>query len=95
MQDFLLANSQSHDQIAQAMQQRGLAIMAYPLTNMESPKNWLSDHAQVHANEFAQIGLVGLPNLDDVDFEDQQQYHDWQDLHSAVHLAVNQALGLV
>jgi len=95
MNDFLLANSLSHSQIAGAMQQRGMAVSSFPLTDMSNIKNWLSDHAKVHANEFFQTGLVGLPNLEDVDLEDQQQYHDWQELHSATHAAVNVALGLI
>jgi hypothetical protein len=95
MQDFLLANSLAHNQIATAMQQRGLAVISYPLTNIDSAINWLSDHTQIHENEFAQLGLVGLPNLEDVDFDEQQQYHDWQELHAAVHQAVSTALGLV
>ena len=95
LKDFFLANAQSHSQIAGVMQQQGLGISAYPLTDFSDEKQWLSDHAAVHAVEFENIGLVGLPDLDDVNLSDQREYHDWQELHVAVHLAVNQAWGLV
>lgn len=94
MQDFLLANSLSHTQVATALEQRGKGIQSFPLNDVGNMETWLETHAQVHAQEFSAIGLTGLPDLQDVDLQDKEQMGDWMLLHSAVHLAVNQALGM-
>ena len=95
MQDFLLYNSLSHTQVAMALELRNKGIPSFHIGDIGNIQDWLSTHAQTHQNEFSVIGLVGLPDLEDVDFKVAEQLADWMVLHSAVHVAVNTALGIV
>ena len=94
--DFLLANSLNHSQNATALEQRGKSISVSPIADMgDNERDWLSVHAGIHAQEFARLGLTGLPDLEGVDLQDERQYYDWMLMHSLVHQAVSQALGNV
>jgi hypothetical protein len=96
MKIFLLANSLAHSQVAGLLEQRGKSITVYPIDDIgNDPIVWLSNHATMHLMEFNQIGLTGLPDLEDVDFKDEQQFYDWMELHGLVHQTVNQALAIV
>ena len=58
--------------------------------------NWLELHATLHRAEYAALGLKSdVPDLTRVDFRNREQFYDWMAVHSAVHDALNQAVGVV
>lgn len=96
MKDFLLSNSQSHSQVADALEKMGSPVSISPIADTgDNMETWLDLHNQIHQNEFLQLGLVGLPDLSDVDLKNEQEFHDWNELHVLAHQTVNQYLGLV
>ena len=96
MNDFFLANYQSHSQIAKALEQQGSPISSQPIGDMANEKDWLEIHQEMHAEELAILGLgeIGV-DLSNVDLKDESQYHDWMLQHAFIHTIVNGALGLV
>lgn len=92
--DFLFNNSRAHHDVATKLEQMGHSIDAYPLTDMSDENDWKEIHNQTHQQEFSLLGLIGLPDLSEVDLKDEQQYDDWMQAHADAHFAVNTALGL-
>ena len=92
--DFLFANSSFHSAAATKLEGMGKSIDAYPLNEIGNVKDWMLIHYQTHQQEFAQLGLVGLPDLSEFDLSDEQQYNDFMLAHYAAHQAVNAVLGL-
>lgn len=96
MQEFVLENALSHSQISERIAKGGVILPAFPISTLgENQQEWLTNHFMMHQAEFQQIGLTGLPQLDQVDFDDEMQYYDWMEMHALVHNAVNQALGII
>lgn len=95
MQDFLLHNALSHKQVALFFEQNGKAMESYPLEKMLNESDWLQIHSKVHQQEFANLGLTSLPELDNVDLTNEAQFRDWMWEHSLVHQYVYQVLGLM
>jgi hypothetical protein len=95
--DFLGQHEIAHQQINEFMQRKGLDPQSFPLCgNPETDPNWLSDHYQLHINEFLllNLGEDNLPDISVVNFKDQEQYSDWMYTHSQIHDYVNQVLGI-
>lgn len=92
--DFLFVNSLAHTAVAKNLEQSGSSIDSYPISTMDDETDWLQVHAQVHQQEFSALGLVGLPDLAEIDLHDEQQYLDWMAIHAAAHDTVNAVLGL-
>lgn len=97
LNSFFMYNAIMHDKIAATLAQKGIGIQSFPLADVGNIQDWLRTHAQVHVNEFAQLGLTGmsLDDMDSVDMEDAGQLHDWMQIHSGAHDLVNLALGIV
>lgn len=57
--------------------------------------DWLLTHYRVHSNISAQLGLIGLPDLADVNLKNEQEFGDWMDAHNAEHDKINYTLGLL
>jgi hypothetical protein len=95
--DFLGQHELAHQQIEAFMLKAGLAPIGYDISsNPRENENWAADHYQLHVNEFnlLNLGADNLPDLSVVNFDDEAQYNDWMQLHSAVHDYVNAALGI-
>lgn len=96
--DFLFANSRAHHDVATNLEQMGMSIDSYPLTEMGDPQDWLAIHGQVHNQELEILGLnpnIDLIDLGEVDLQDEKQYCDWMYNHALIHQYVNNALGLI
>ena len=94
MKDFLLANADSHSQVAAFLVQKGKQVDSKPITDMGNIQDWLAIHSDIHNQELSHLGVIDMPNLVDVDFSNEQEYSEWHIQHALLHLYVQQALGL-
>jgi hypothetical protein len=93
--DFLMVNAMAHQTIAETMMVQGKIVSSVPIGDMtDDMKDWLMAHADIHQQEFDQLGLTGMPDLATVDLENEQAYYDWMQMHSIVHSSVGAALGI-
>ena len=92
--DFLFSNSRAHHDVATALEQLGHSIDSYPLTEIGNIDDWLATHDDMHQQEFALLGLTGLPSMAEFDLTIEKEYNDFMYLHAAAHVAVNNALGI-
>jgi hypothetical protein len=92
--DFLFQNSRAHHDVATKLEQLGHSIDSYPLTEIGDVADWMATHDSVHQEEFALLGLTGLPSMAEFDLTIEKEYNDFMYLHAAAHVAVNNALGI-
>ena len=93
-EDFLLANSMAHAVTAKTFEQLGHTPQFYPMTSFENEKDWLAFHNDVHQSEFAILGFTSMPDLSDVDLTNKEEYADWMNQHSLIHMYINQILNI-
>lgn len=60
----------------------------------EDNQNYLLDHWEVHRSNASALGLASIVDLSTVDLSNPQQYLEWMQLHSQVHLNEQAALAL-
>jgi hypothetical protein len=72
----------------------GVAPESYPLGDTSGDSDWLLNHYRMHLSLQSIIGLTGLSDLSDVDFDDEQQFTDWMLIHSTEHQNLNLVLNL-
>jgi len=99
---FLGEHVIAHTGIDQAMVDAyGIDPLNYPLDTdvagfkEKANSDWLLTHYRVHSNIANTLGLIGLPDLSDVNMKNEQEYYDWMDAHNAEHEKINLALGLL
>lgn len=92
--DFLMANSASHQSIKDALNELDLSITSFIIDRIDDENEWLLVHNDVHQQEYDLLGLTGLPDLVSVDLNDNEQYQDWMNRHVLAHQQVNLTLGL-
>lgn len=94
--DFLMVHGLSHDRIAQVMYANSDNYTVYPL--YDSPHDnhdWALTHYSEHQSIFELLDLTGLPDLASVNFDDEEEFETWMQLHQQVHERINTELGIV
>ena len=92
--DFLGHHEVAHQTINLFLARKGHLVTVYPLA--QSPKestDWLLDHNQMHQ----QIGWfisIPMPDISEVDLNNQEQYADWMLTHAEMHQQIDAALGI-
>ena len=92
--DFLGQHEVAHNTIAAYLIRKGKVMGMYPLA--QSPignTDWLLDHNQMHQQIAQMTGLI-VPDLSEVDFQNEQEYSDWMLDHAQIHEQINQTLGI-
>ena len=89
--DHLLCHQELNAEIER---QYGVAPDIYPLGDNTGDTDWLLNHYRMHQSLEDILGLVGLSDLSDVDFKDEQQFTDWMLIHNTEHQLLNQVLNL-
>ncbi len=92
---FNLIHMLAHQNEYQAMLDQGYPMSLHPLDHdLDDEDNWLGLNYTEHVSQYDVLGLSGLPDLSNVNLQDESQFHDWMLLHYQVHLKVDQTLGL-
>lgn len=70
-------------------------LSEFPLDpiNPSDMEGWLWKHQQMHAEMAAQLGIQGF-DLTDVDWEDDEDLHNWINLNAQEHYQAGQILQL-
>jgi hypothetical protein len=96
LRDFLMRNSLAHQAVAAKFMSQGMSVPAYPIDDISDFQDWLSTHAAIHQQEFANLGVsTKLSLLDEVDWKDEEQFRNWHFMHALLHQQVDQVLGIV
>jgi hypothetical protein len=83
----------AHNTIFEEALKAGYMVSQYPLDYEKDA--WKENHQTVHASLYNQLGLDdGVPDLMDVDFNNQEEFDDWMLYHAQIHQQINEALGL-
>ena len=73
----------------------GPAPLLYPLDGSEEmDADWLLMHYRTHQNLNRRLGIAGLPDLADIDMNDESQFYTWVEVHNLEHAKINYALGI-
>ena len=89
--DHLFAHKGLQDEVERVY---GVAPETYPLGDTSGDTDWLLNHYRMHESLQTILGLTGLADLSDVDFDDEQQFSDWMLIHSTEHQLLNTVLNL-
>lgn len=93
-QEFFDLNALDHDTTHDALLRRGIIVEKYALEIDAPTDDWKQVHYAEHTAWGVALNLGLPPDLSIVDFDDPSSANDWMALHVALHLQVNQALGL-
>jgi hypothetical protein len=95
-----LEHAYEHTQFVQLLAARSppLLLSDYPffdwfVGNKGFQTTWLDTHQRVH-DFLRQVTGVGGPDLDDVDFDEPQQWYDWHGAHATEHANLRAAFGI-
>ena len=98
MRDFFDQNAMVHETIYNTLLGvYQIEIEHYPLWKediTEDDKDWLFVHDKEHKAISDAISGGTPPDLDTVDFSNQDQMNDWMDAHYLMHQQIEQVLGL-
>jgi hypothetical protein len=95
-----LEHAYEHTQFVQLLAQRSPPVLFpdYPFFDWFDNKGfqttWLDTHDSIHGL-LRQVTGVGGISLDDVDFDQAQQWYDWMGAHATEHAQLRNALGIV
>lgn len=95
-QDFdawRLSHGVAHETIYTSVLSVGAVLDHFPQFEIGA-KDTLLTHYIEHQRIHSFLGLADLPDLSDVDFEDEGQFSDWHFLHAAAHEQIELSLGL-
>lgn len=93
-QEFSDLNALDHDTTHDALLRLGIVVEKYALAVDELNDDWKQVHFAEHTAWGVALNLGLPPDLSEVDFDDRSQTDDWMQLHTALHIQVNQVLGL-
>lgn len=70
------------------------SITNYPLQDMSDIERWLAAHQRWHQAIWKAIGGSNAVDLSRLDWKNEDQVYDWQQVHAAVHGDVRTTLGM-
>jgi hypothetical protein len=96
IESFLLAHRIRHSTYRKAASLQGLALTAYNL-GAYPDDNWFQQHALEHLN-LEQFAIpdqsVNLTILSTVDWDNQDDFTTWMQMHTLIHRRLDQAIGI-
>jgi hypothetical protein len=96
LRDFLFENGIQHQAFAERVIDAGAQIMRYPI--MDADPQDLDDWLQIHQLEHQQfdniLDLNNPFNLQDLDFNQEDDFYDWVNRHLLIHEQIARALGV-
>jgi hypothetical protein len=94
--DFLFENGIQHQAFAERLIDAGAQIVRYPIMDADPQDldDWLQIH-QLEHQQFANILDLNNPfNLQDLDFNQEDDFYDWVNRHLLIHEQIARALGV-
>lgn len=97
MRNFLLVHKLSHTQIVTYFQNHGLASLEALPEDVgldHDPPSWLQVHDYIHHQIGAALNQQGVPDLQTVNLQNEDEFYDWMQVHGELHDAINAITGL-
>jgi hypothetical protein len=92
--DFLGHHEIAHETINHYLARKGHIVTVWPLSQApQDSTDWLLDHNQMHKQIGDYLGL-SMPDISEVDLNNQGQYADWMLTHGQMHQQIDQALNI-
>lgn len=93
---YALDHGIAHATVSGRIIAAGKSAYLFPLYDFPREENadYLVHHYLAHKSYATALGLGAIADISQADFMDRRQFNDWHYLHSLIHLAEDNALGI-
>ncbi len=93
---WLLDHYVEHERFAyETVVTQGLSSpVMLPIQSQPDLAGWLMDHQAMHTSLDQILGIGSNPDLVDVDWNNESEFYDWQQLHDDIHELIKATLGI-